>query len=560
MLHSLTSRGHLDRKKRPTALRLRTSNLTPAASVTSNQLSPRRMEVGIGRKNTHVRTLQYSKSKKQIAVPTRAPTIAEQVEEEAVEQLGEASSSIGTTVPTAPEPPSRPPLKLDIKPKGNPARPEPSATTSQNPTSAAPPVVKDKEATLTPSESGSSSGTKPLPFDNVPLPWNTTSISQLQQDLGEDDFDHLIAYTLQHLSTTEPRLLPLSVLRTSASEETRLRNELKRLRSKYETLLRHRDTTLASLATGQVRNEPGAQRRALDTLSRAVGRCDRVVRQIYLCNDQIRQIEIQGEEHVVGALRVALEQNGREISGDVGSPHVVGQSEEEEVLASSPSTEEHGLPYLPKLGRVVESNEEGKPRPRDLFDPKPRPESTASGFSINLGFPLPPSRSSPITSTPTLSMSTSSVDPHDTYPADETPKPDSRGRAASTSQLEIHVQTEDETTVHLSDYSSQHEILILPPGHHRRSTSAPLFGNAGILDIPRSPWRGPHDHSPQRPTGSTPPLRLKGSPKREKGGKAKSLMEKRRSSDLTRRARRGRESQLQTVSLSTACFGMSGHR
>lgn len=383
------------------------------------------------------------------------------------------------------------------------------------------------------------SRTSSTPFEQISLPWSSSSASDLSQELGPR-FDELLDYTLDRLPPSSPRVLRPSVLRTSANEDARLRAELDRLRDKYTSTTRYRDGLLYSMSHSQV--DEVVFRKTAESLKRAIARCDRLARQIFICNDQIRQIEIQGEEHVVGALRVALARqdasDNTSISGaeDVdGSPvSSSGSNFDAHDAFDGEHAEVHQAVYMstPHM-----DNLDVLPHAKD----RSKRMSTATIISLSqLGFPLPPTRHSP---SPTASTYTS---PTNIYisPSTTLSPPEHRellsvpttARSASTGNLEVTLDATD-------------EILIYPPGH-RRSASVPLLNGPHGMDMPHTPWRGQHDFSPSEPAHGTPPLRIKGGGKRQKMEKAKSMTHKRFSSDVTRRARRGRESSLECVGLS----------
>jgi hypothetical protein len=83
------------------------------------------------------------------------------------------------------------------------------------------------------------------------------------------------------------------------------------LTRKYAKLVEQRDETVR-----QIQLEPAAVVRIARALEKQISRCDRVARQMYVCNDQIRQMECQMAEHRVGVWRVGREAwGGEEIKG-----------------------------------------------------------------------------------------------------------------------------------------------------------------------------------------------------------------------------------------------------
>jgi hypothetical protein len=96
----------------------------------------------------------------------------------------------------------------------------------------------------------------------------------------------------------------------------------------------------------------------------------------------------------------------------------------------------------------------------------------------------------------------------------------------------------------VSPPGTANEILIYPPGHRHP------FLSALHLDMPQTPWRESTlpdtvSQGGSQP-GNTAPLRIKGRRPRQKG---QSMMIQRPSRESTKRAKRGRESQLETVSI-----------
>ena len=474
-------------RRRPVALKLRTSNLT-----SHERSSPRPNPL-----------LRYLRHKPVVLVdaPPKDESRGEPLE--SIEHLCSEYADKGT--------PTRTSSVTVSKPAFNERRRSRS-------TSDIPSAGHQKTKTRQPGQSQQaptpSENPKHRPFECVPLPWSSTPASQLSADMGQRRFDTLVQYTLHHLSSSPPRLLPPCTLKTSASEDARLRIELVCLCEKYDAVIRHRDQLLADLSQGAIKAEAGATRGAFDDLRKAMNRCDRIARQVYICNDQIHQIEIQGEEHVVGALRVALgksvkeEEEEREeedsplssgsdtLDTDDGSPSSC-------VTSSSPfkspriatdlsaSIESRRLVFLQTLA--------SSPRSRDVPNDS-RPTSTSAFLSIDhLRFPLPPSRDDPRVS-PT---------PIPGHPSIHTDRPEPpANRSASTSQLVIHVEEDLE------------EIVIFPTGH-RRSISAPLpllgdvhlSSREGPMYLPHTPWRGQHEQS--KVAGSTAPSRVKASTRKD---------------------------------------------
>lgn len=242
------------------------------------------------------------------------------------------------------------------------------------------------------------------PFDTISLPWGMSSTIALSQELGPR-FDELIAFTLKRLPPAPPRVLRPSVLKTSANEDRRLRVELGRLRAKYDSITHHRDGLIASLGVSDVLSDPSKLRKTIESMRKAVTRCDRIARQIFICNDQIRQIEVQGEAHVVGILRVALDRAQEAARSRVSSLSGTSGSEAESDGATSCETSEtgHELSHVnirrvtfvqtpqPRRGSGVDEGD--RSRALQVAQNEANRLSVATIISLNqLGFPIPPDR------------------------------------------------------------------------------------------------------------------------------------------------------------------------
>lgn len=175
------------------------------------------------------------------------------------------------------------------------------------------------------------------PFQNIPLPWSLVPTSSVSPT-------SLLQY--QDASPPSPRFLPSHILATCQSESKRLTSELDRLTRKYAKLVEQRDETLR-----QIQLEPAAVVRIARTLEKQISRCDRVARQMYVCNDQIRQMECQMAEHRVGVWRVGREgrqgEENREGRRDEGGKQIgrdwgrTGPNEGEDRGGRSQTTAEH---------------------------------------------------------------------------------------------------------------------------------------------------------------------------------------------------------------------------
>ncbi|WVF72833.1 hypothetical protein IAT40_007651 [Kwoniella sp. CBS 6097] len=402
------------------------------------------------------------------------------------------------------------------------------------------------------------------PFDNLPLPWSTVEASTLQQDLGQQAVDSLMDFTLTQLVALPPRLLHPSILRTSASEEGRLRSELARLKEKYHALISHRDALAKRIEQSNVKADQAKVHKMVQALGQTSRKCDRVARQVYICNDQIRQIEIQAEEHVVGALRLALrkkeeelgkmeasverspsEQDGRS-SAEQAENRGVKQGGEAFISLNSPSEPtETVATRLPTSGPVVRFLQPATQSIRSPTSPKfrenmrisfcessgstvPRPISTATIININtLSFPLPPDRirhgthPSSSSSADWSSASTtqdSETPTTDTETATESDTDDEGTAGVSYRGLEVQVEPEaarvdDESeNPHDFDFEStdSHRTatisilggneIVIYPPGHSRSLSAPSCCIG--VDLPYTPASWGHEQYPPTPSTS----------------------------------------------------------
>jgi hypothetical protein len=511
-------------KRRPIALTLRTSNLTPTRAHHSARKAARpATKLNIASPPNHcvddyIEQLGSDDSNYTI-VPARegsatqheTASLPPKLDTGVTERLSRRrSNSIGNALPDVSRQvmPSHPTTVLVSSASDSQA--DPSLTPASS--------IRSSNTYYTPSDTFDPS---PRSFDNIPLPyiplpWALVSTNTLRSSMGDPGFERLLERTL-HSDTSPPSMLPPTILKTSTSEDERLRAELTRLRGKYDILVRHRDSLLAQIEGGLVKSNVDILLRVAAALRTAVTQCDRVARQIYICNDQIRQIQIQGVQHMVGALRVARSLDERVLfpttspsstysSADVSSCEMSAAVESKADTHRDATTEQYLHTRRTNFWRA----------------------STASVLSANhLGFPLPPDRGQQIE------------------------RPVSSNRSSSASQLDFHKEYDGE--------DNSNEILIYPPSH-RRSRSAPLMS----LELPHTPWRSCSDHSGQAtnffgehttltPSG-TAPLRVKTARKNggEKGvAKAQSLAMKRPvSSEMKRRAKRGRDTQLETVSIS----------
>jgi hypothetical protein len=157
------------------------------------------------------------------------------------------------------------------------------------------------DVTISPDKSMSAgSGTR---FENVPLPWSTSPLETLEPALPAN---HL-PLALEEISSRCPYILSPSTLASLSSEEARLQLELERLKVKHTTLSQRRDKLLI-----RVNGSKGG----VGAIQETIARVDRVARQIFICNDQIRQMEVLKRDHEIGVLLWAWSRSQRTYGED----------------------------------------------------------------------------------------------------------------------------------------------------------------------------------------------------------------------------------------------------
>jgi hypothetical protein len=134
----------------------------------------------------------------------------------------------------------------------------------------------------------------------------------------------------------------------------------------------------------------------MSNLTKATSRCDRLVRQVYVCNDQIRQIQLQREQHRVGALQVFLYSRP-----SPRAPESPRAQESTERKSKSVSGTDHlssaTRPTSTATIRPTRLSSVNTPTQQNAFSTSPNKGSarfsTATVISLNhFGFPLPPDR------------------------------------------------------------------------------------------------------------------------------------------------------------------------
>jgi hypothetical protein len=231
-------------------------------------------------------------------------------------------------------------------------------------------------------------------FDNVPLPWCTQPLSSLLPTLPAN----YLSNGQETLLLRTPHILAPQILLALSSEEDRLQSELERLKVKHTTLSQRRDKLIARLG---VQHRSGDITSGLQAVQEVIARVDRVARQIYICNDQVRQMEVMKRDHEIGVLLWTLTQaRVKENIEDVG---VINEMEEGRMVVQVPDIqltratlydndykpEDDGYEIL--NSPAAEQDEESY---AEILSEKERPMSTISIASGRFGFPIPPSRPS----------------------------------------------------------------------------------------------------------------------------------------------------------------------
>lgn len=275
-------------------------------------------------------------------------------------------------------------------------------------------------------------------FENIPLPWSLVSSSSL-------DPAQMHTYLTSPDSTIpSPNLLPTKILSTCVSESSRLTSELNRLKVKYAKLLNQRDHSVRELQISSKRNDVQSLGELAQKVERQVARCDRVARQMYVCNDQIRQIEGQMVEHRVGVWQL----RNRRVQERV---------------------QDGGVEILTKHDRCAD-DQGREPYLRVREHQQDRSSTISLGNLDDLAFPLPPTRADGDL-LPSLAITSFPESTHD----------DRDGEDSQTTQTH-------ETTG--TDCSLSPDAILIYPPNHCRSASVPLLSIPGSMDLPHTPYMG----------------------------------------------------------------------
>jgi hypothetical protein len=237
-------------------------------------------------------------------------------------------------------------------------------------------------------------------FDNVPLPWSTQPLSSLLPTLPVD----YLSNGQEKLLLRTPHILAPHTLLTLSSEEERLQLELERLKVKHTTLSQRRDKLISRLG---VQHRSGDITSGLQAVQEVLARVDRIARQIYICNDQVRQMEVMKRDHEIGVLLWALNRRVDEetiegVNGR-GEERMVVQVPDIQLIRATLyendyKPEDDGYEVLNSPAGEQDENSYA-----EILSEKDRPMSTISIASGRFGFPIPPSR-------PPINLSTSGTD------------------------------------------------------------------------------------------------------------------------------------------------------
>jgi hypothetical protein len=352
------------------------------------------------------------------------------------------------------------------------------------------------DMTVSPAKSTKTSQGSSSRFENVPLPWSTQPLHILESDL----LTSYLSTGVDSLIREIPHILAPDTLVTLSSEQARLQLELERLRVKHTRLSQHRDQLIDKAL--DFRNTIEDRSKGVQEM---VARVDRVARQVYLCNDQLRQMEIMKRDHECGVLLWALLQRSIPFSlprdPETGQTADTRRANNETPITPSisvpdinvtratifetPSTRDTAPEVIEILSSPMLEPSAGSPTP-----PTSRNSVTSLTLSpTSLAFPIPPARGPlPIDLDETDQQEGKSSQEHEVGDADM--------------DGEVEVETEMD---HDYDSSFGHgpdmqgigsslfttnrpgQILIYPPTH---------LPSRGLISpgMPQTPYRSEHGH------------------------------------------------------------------
>ena len=415
-------------------------------------------------------------------------------------------------------------------------------------------------------------------FENVPLPWSTHPLSSLLSSLPRD----YLSIGRDELSSRAPHILSPDTLASLTSEEDRLQLGLERLKVKHTSLSHRRGKLITRLG---VQQRAGDISTALQAVQETVGRVDRVARQIYICNDQLRQMEVMKRDHEIGVLLWALKRDRTDYQRQLEEDRLdcrMKMQRSEPAQSTTPAMIPDIQLIRATLYETTEPQDDGyevldSPMV-EVEDPETYAEKRLSCISISsprFGFPIPPTR--PSIFPPTLVKHNDETSP--------TSDGDGSGHEFDDAETDCDYNSSfgDEPDRQAVNYDSltlpnPYQITIYPPGqgtttypgspdlpHTPLGSSEPHTPAKGLLPLakpitPLSARRSrpdltipiPRRPSSRRPRNPTSPLRLKAvdKTKARRQSMQYTTMDKLQVG-IQEKVKRERESRLENVSLGT---------
>ncbi|WWC71537.1 uncharacterized protein I206_105495 [Kwoniella pini CBS 10737] len=362
------------------------------------------------------------------------------------------------------------------------------------------------------------------PFENLPIPWSTIATSDLYKELGEEKYNTFIDTNLSEIKRIDIKLLHPDIISISFSEEERLQIELNRLKEKHSLLVNQRESLIKRIEIGLLTIDQIQLHKLIQHLKQIDKRVDRISRQIYICNDQIKQIQIQSKEHIIGVLKIALAIKRKAVDNETlqhsrkNDHHELSiderslNSRSSDMISNCPTTLRADVPHTiairflePELSSssptsITKSKDEIKESSCQCS----RPLSTATVINVNsFPFPIPPNRKKnsdeegkPENKSTLFKSTTRSVRKTHISAKQDLRLPNSDDQCGLEVEIgqDLHDQDDFGSTDHhntdISFIETCTDILIYPPGHVR-SISAPLLG----LEVPLSAYTLSTDHN-----------------------------------------------------------------
>jgi hypothetical protein len=208
----------------------------------------------------------------------------------------------------------------------------------------------------------------------------------------------------EELALRTPYILSPDTLAALTSEEDRLQLELERLKVKHTALSHRRDRLISRLGVQQRAGDISSE---LQAVQETVGRVDRVARQIYICNDQLRQMEVMKRDHEIGILLWALEKERANHQSRLEEAMVSHQLQMRRAMLEDP-IETGTPPMIPDIQLIRATLYDTAESQDDAYEVLDSPgsevedtetyaEKRLSCISISssrFGFPIPPTRPS----------------------------------------------------------------------------------------------------------------------------------------------------------------------